>query len=153
MAILAVKRTLVVLVACALLKVSNTAHAQAEEWLVGSHPEYHAAMVREVDGIFVAIFVPKEPSAYFSPVLMETMAPVCGSKQPIELHATEAIMAFGATPEDRLSEVRNAVQEFFDQRVKECPLTADFEERFFHRFDGAYMATDSLLVEAGIFPA
>lgn len=132
--------------------VPNAANAQAEEWFVGSHPDYHAAMMRDVDGIFVAIFVAKEPSIFLSPVLMETMAPACDTEKPIEMHRTEAIMTFGSTAQARLAEVRTAVQGFYDQSVRSCPIADDLEARFFHRFDDAYLATDALLVEAGIFP-
>lgn len=138
--------------ACGLLTTSTAVNAQADEWFVGSHPDYHAAMVRDIDGIFVAIYVATEPSMYGSPLLMETNAPTCDTKMPISLHATEAIMAFGQTAEDRLIEVRSVVQAFYDQNVRECAATTDLEARFFHRFDDAYMATDRLLSEAGIFP-
>ena len=94
--------------ACGLLAVPNAAIAQSDEWFVGSHPDYHAAMVRDLDGIFVA--------------------------------------------EERLAEVRDVVQGFFDRSVESCPVADDFEARFFHRFDDAYLATDALLMEAGIFP-
>ena len=134
------------------LAAPTTSLAQSDEWFVGSHPEYHAAMVRETDGILVAVYVAKEPSIYASPVLMETIAPACDPERPIEMHSTEAILAFGATAADRLSEVRSAVQSFFDRSVKPCPVADDLEARFFHRFDAAYLATDALLVEAGIFP-
>ncbi len=148
-----VMRPLRVLVAaCGFLAVPIAANAQSEEWFVGSHPDYHAAMARDVDGIFVAFYVPKEPSIYASPVLMETLAPACDTEQPIEMHSTQAIMAFGPTAEERLAEVRNAVQGFFDRSVRSCPIADDLEARFFHRFDDAYLATDALVVDAGIFP-
>ena len=142
----------VLLAACAFLAVPNAANAQSDEWFVGSHPDYHAAMVRDVDGIFVSVYVAKEPSIYASPLLMETLAPACDTEQPIEMHSTEAIMAFGPTAEERLAEVRNAIQDFFDRSVKSCPMADDLEARFFHRFDDAYLATDRLLIEAGVFP-
>ena len=138
--------------ACGLLAVPNAAIAQSDEWFVGSHPDYHAAMVRDVDGIFVAVYVAKEPSIYASPLLMETLAPACDTAQPVEMHGTQAIMAFGPTAEERLAEVRDVVQGFFDRSVESCPVADDFEARFFHRFDDAYLATDALLMEAGIFP-
>ncbi|MEG9268629.1 hypothetical protein [Qipengyuania sp. Mu-71] len=138
--------------ACGLLAVPNAAIAQSDEWFVGFHPDYHAAMVRDLDGIFVAVYVAKEPSIYASPLLMETLAPACDTAQPVEMHGTQAIMAFGPTAEERLAEVRDVFQGFFDQSVESCPVADDFEARFFHRFDDAYLATDALLMEAGIFP-
>lgn len=138
--------------ACGLLAVPNAAIAQSDEWFVGSHADYHAAMVRDLDGIFVAVYVAKEPSIYASPLLMETLAPACDTAQPVEMHGTQAIMAFGPTAEERLAEVRGVVQGFFDRSVESCPVADDFEARFFHRFDDAYLATDALLMEAGIFP-
>ncbi len=137
---------------CGLLAAPNAANAQSDEWFVGSHPDYHAAMVRDLDGVIVAVYVAKEPSIYASPLLMETVAPACDAAQPVEMHGTQAIMAFGSTAEERLAEVRNAVQGFFDRSVESCPVADDFEARFFHRFDDAYLATDALLMEAGIFP-
>ena len=137
---------------CGLLAVPNAANAQSDEWFVGSHPDYHAAMVRDLDGVFVAVYVAKEPSIYASPLLMETLAPACNAAQPVEMHSTQAIMAFGPTAEERLAEVRSAVQGFFDRSVESCRVADDFEARFFNRFDDAYLATDALLMEAGIFP-
>ena len=137
---------------CGLLAFSATANAESDEWFVGSHPDYHAAMIRNLEGFFVAVYVAKEPSIYASPLLMETLSPACDAARPVELHSTEAIMAFGPTAEERLAEVRNAVQGFFDRSVESCPVANDFEARFFHRFDDAYLATDALLMEAGIFP-
>ncbi|WP_370176998.1 hypothetical protein [Alteriqipengyuania sp.] len=61
-------------------------------------------------------------------------------------------MAFGETAADRLTEVRQAVRSFFDRHVEDCPAAADLESRFFYRFDDAYLATDALLLEAGVFP-
>ncbi len=126
--------------------------AQSDEWFLGSHPDYHAAMVREIDGIFVAVFVAKEPTIYGSPLLMETMAPACDTKRPIGMHATQAIMAFGATPEDRLKVVRDTVQSFYDRSVKPCSPSEGLEAKLFHRFDAAYLAMDAMLVEADILP-
>ncbi|MDP4575157.1 hypothetical protein Q9K02_08425 [Qipengyuania sp. G39] len=146
------KGVLAILAALGLFTTASVASAQSDEWFVGTHPEYHAALVRDVDDVFVAIFVPKEPSIYASPLLMETMAPACDTKQPVGLHATMAIMAFGDSAEERLAEVRRTVQDFYDRSVRSCPPSDDFEVRFFHRFDDAYLATDKLLVEAGIFP-
>ncbi|MEX0342101.1 MAG: hypothetical protein AB3N06_05905 [Erythrobacter sp.] len=137
---------------CGLLMLPNAANAQSDEWFVGSHPDYHAAMVRDVDGFFVAVYVAKEPSIYASPLLMETLAPTCGAERPIEMHSTQAIMAFGPTAEERLAEVRTAVEDFFNRSVRSCPIADDFEARFFYRFDDAYLATDALLIEAEIFP-
>ena len=84
--------------ACGLLAVPNAAIAQSDEWFVGFHPDYHAAMVRDLDGIFVAVYVAKEPSIYASPLLMETLAPACDTAQPVEMHGTQAILAFGRLP-------------------------------------------------------
>ena len=140
------------LVFIGLIAVQAPASAQSDEWFVGSHPDYHAAMVRELDGLFVAVYVSKEPSIYASPVLMETVALACDTERPIEMHATEAIMVSGGTAAERLVEVRDAVQSFFDRSVESCSVADDLEERFFHRFDDAYLATDALLVEAGVFP-
>ena len=142
----------VLIAAIGFFAVPSATFAQSDEWFVGSHPDYHAAMVRDIDGLFVAIYVAKKPSIYATPVLMETIAPACDTKRPIEMHSTEAIMAYGATATDRLAEVRDVVQNFFDRSVKSCPIADDLEVRFFHRFDDAYLATDALLVEAGIFP-
>lgn len=136
----------------ALLATPTTLAAQSEEWFVGSHPEYHAAMVRDIDGIFMAIYVTKEPSIYASPLLMETIAPACVTERPIEFHSTEAIMANGATAAERLNEVRQVAQSFFDRSLEDCQIADDLESRFFYHFDDAYLATDELLVEAGIFP-
>ena len=127
-------------------------HAQSDEWFLGSHPDYHAAMVRDIDGIFVAIFVAKEPTIYGSPLLMETMAPACDTKRPIGMHRTEALMAFEGTAEDRLKTVRDAVQSFYDTSVKPCPPSEGLEAKLFHRFDAAYLAMDAMLVEAEILP-
>lgn len=135
-----------------MLAISTSANAQTDEWFVGSHPDYHAAMIRDIDGVFIAIYVAKEPTIYGSPLLMETMAPACDTAKPISMHATQAIMAFGQTAEDRLVEVRSVVQNFYDRSVSECAVADDLEARFFHRFDDAYMATDRLLSKAGIFP-
>ena len=130
----------------------SLAHAQSDEWLLGSHPDYHAAMVRDIDGIFVAIFVAKEPTIYGSPLLMETMVPACDTKRPIGMHATEAIMAFEGTAEARLKTVRDTVQSFYETNVKPCPPSEGLEAKLFHRFDDAYLAMDAMLVEAEILP-
>ncbi len=135
-----------------LLAFNTAALAQTDKWFVGSHPDYHAALVRNLDGVFVAVYVTKQPSQFATPMLLETMAPTCDTKKPIEMHSTQAIMAFGATAEIRLAEARAAVEGFLDRSVRSCPIADDFETRFFHRFDDAYFATDALLVEAGVFP-
>ena len=137
---------------CGLSAIPAAANAQTDEWFVGSHPDYHAAMVREIDDIFVAIYVTKEPSKYLSPLLIETMAPSCDTKKPVTLHSTEAIMAFGQTAEERLVQVKSVVQAFYDKNVNKCGVSDDLEARLFYRFDDAYMATDELLLDAGIFP-
>ncbi|MGE5952312.1 MAG: hypothetical protein ACM308_01635 [Qipengyuania vulgaris] len=131
---------------------SVPAYAQEERWQVGQHPDYHVAMVKQVDDVFVAIYVSKEPSIYMSPVLMETVLAPCGETGPISLHSTEAIMTFGPTAEDRSKEVRDALDDFFERGQSTCDLANDLEERFFNRFEDAYAATDAILVEAGIFP-
>ena len=146
------RRLKILLTPFALLVASPTVSAQEDEWFVGSHPEYHAAMVRDIDGIFVAIFVAKEPSIYASPLLMETVVPSCDTSRPIELHGTQAIMADGETASERLIEVRRVVEGFFERATDGCEVAEDLEARFFYRFDDAYLATDDLLVEAGIFP-
>ncbi|NNC59039.1 MAG: hypothetical protein HKO05_03500 [Erythrobacter sp.] len=140
------------LAALVLLVTSIAAYAQSDEWFLGSHPDYHAAMVRDIDGIFVALYVAKKPTVFGSPLLMETVAPACNTKRPIEMHETEAIMALGATPEDRLKVVRASVQRFYDSSVKPCPPTKDLETKLFHRFDDAYLAMDAMLIEANVFP-
>ncbi|QZD92843.1 hypothetical protein K3162_02010 [Qipengyuania xiapuensis] len=147
-----IKLLLTPLVIAGLLATPNTLSAQDDEWFVGSHPDYHAAMVRDIDGLFVAVYVAKEPTIWGSPLLMETNEPVCDTKRPMSFHKTEAIMAFGKTATDRLEVVRQTVQGFFDSATKSCSVADDLEARFFHRFDDAYLATDALLVEAGIFP-
>lgn len=136
----------------ALVLTPTSALAQTDEWFVGSHPEYHAAMIRDIDGIFVAIYVAKEPSRFGSPLLMETVYPACGTSKPVEMHSTRAIMAVGETAQERLVEVRETVEFFLERATSDCSYPADLEARFFHRFDAAYLATDALLVEAGIFP-
>ncbi len=135
-----------------LFAVQAPALAQTDEWFVGSHPEYHAAMIRDIDGVFVAIHAKKGDPLMASPVVMETNRPTCSTVRPIELHATEALMVFGSTPSERLVQVRTAVQYFFEKHAEDCPISANFEDRFFHRFDAAYLAIDALLVEAGIYP-
>ena len=134
------------------LAAPSALHAQSDEWFLGSHPDYHAAMVRDIDGIFVAIYVAKEPTIYGSPLLMETMAPACDTKKPIGMHATRAVMAFGETAEERLELVRDNVQSFYDMSVKPCPPSEGLEAKLFHRFDDAYLAMDAMLMEAEIFP-
>ena len=146
------KLSRILVAACVFLAIPTAAIAQSDEWFVGSHPDYHAAMMQQIDGIFVVVYVAKEPSIYATPVLMETIAPACNTERPIELHGTTAVMAFGQTAEDRLAEVKSAVQRFIERSVGACPVADDFEARFFYRFDDAYLATDALLVEAGIFP-
>lgn len=131
---------------------ASPAFAQEERWQVGQHPDYHVAMVKQVDDVFVAIYVSKEPSIYMSPVLMETVLAPCGETGPLSLHGTEAIMTFGPTAEDRSKEVRDALERFFERGQSTCDLASDLEERFFNRFEDAYAATDAILVEAGIFP-
>ena len=138
--------------ALGLLVASAVAHAQSAEWFLGSHPEYHAAMVRNTDGIFIAIYVAKKPSVFGSPLVMETMVPACDTKRPISMHKTQAIMALGASAEDRLNVVRSTVQSFYDMSVKPCPPVEGLEAKLFHRFDDAYLAMDAMLVEAKIFP-
>ncbi|MEL1250356.1 hypothetical protein [Aurantiacibacter gilvus] len=147
-----IRRLLISFAVFALSATPTALTAQTDEWFVGSHPDYHAAMVRDIDGIFVAIYVAKEPSIYASPLLMETVAASCDTERPIELHSTSAIMADGATASERLDEVRRVVENFFDRSVEGCEVADDLESRFFDRFDDAYLATDGLLVEAGIFP-
>ncbi|MXP46709.1 hypothetical protein GRI43_04780 [Altererythrobacter luteolus] len=136
----------------AFLVTPSAVSAQEDKWFVGSHPEVHAAMVRDIDGIFVAIFVAKEPSIYASPLLMETVVPSCDTSRSIEMHSTRAIMADGETASERLIEVRRAVEDFFERSTEGCEIAENLEARFFYRFDDAYLATDGLLVEAGIFP-
>ena len=61
-------------------------------------------------------------------------------------------MAFGQTAEERLVQVKSVVQAFYDKNVNKCGVSDDLEARLFYRFDDAYMATDELLLDAGIFP-
>ncbi|WP_346031965.1 hypothetical protein [Erythrobacter westpacificensis] len=146
------RRLLITFAILALSATPTALTAQTDEWFVGSHPDYHGAMVRDIDGMFVAIYVAKEPSIYASPLLMETVVASCDTERPIELHSTSAIMADGATASERLDEVRRVVENFFDRSVEGCEVADDLESRFFYRFDDAYLATDGILVEAGIFP-
>ncbi len=128
------------------------AGAQEEKWQVGQHPDYHVAMVKQVDQVLVAIYVPKKPTMYGTPLLMETVLAPCGEKKPISMHATEALLVFSTTAEERLSEVRDALHTFLEGGKASCKLADNIEERFFHRFDEAYAATDAILVEAGVLP-
>ncbi|WP_379546904.1 hypothetical protein ACFCW2_12815 [Qipengyuania sp. DSG2-2] len=109
-------------------------------------------MVRELDGIFIAIFVSKEPTAFGPAILMETVAPACDTKRPIEMHSTRSIDATGATAEERLEIVRDAVSWFYESSIEPCAQAQDLEARLFHRFDDAYLAMDALLVEANFLP-
>mgnify|MGYP003638635671 CR=1 FL=1 len=129
----------------------SPAIAQEETWQVGRNDEYHVAMVKQVDEVFVAIFVAKKPSIYGSPLLMETMVP-CGDKKPMSFHSTEAVMAFGLTAEERLKQVREALEAFFENSRSTCKLADGIEQQFFKRFEDAYIATDAILVDAGVFP-
>ena len=128
------------------------ATAEDEKWHVGQHPDYHVALVKQVDEVFVAIYVSKEPSKYMSPVLMETILAPCGEEKPISLHSTKALMVLGETLEERMKVVRENLESFFERGQGTCNLAADLEQRFFNRFEDAYAATDVILVEAGIFP-
>ena len=138
---------LISVIACA-----SPADAQEERWQVGQHPDYHVAMVKQVDDVFVAIYVSREPSIYMSPVLMETVLAPCGETGAVSLHGTEAIMTFGPTAKDRSKEVRDALDQFFERGQSTCDLASNLEERFFNRFEDAYAATDAILVAVGIFP-
>ena len=129
-----------------------SANAQDEKWHVGQHPDYHVALVKQVDDVFVAIYVSKEPSAYATPLLMETVLAPCGDTGPLSLHSTRALIVLGETVEDRMTEIRAALDQFFERGQSTCDLADDLEERFFVRFEDAYAATDAILVEAGIFP-
>lgn len=127
-------------------------NAQEEKWQVGQHPDYHVAMVKQVDQVLIAIYVTKKPSIYGTPLLMETVLAPCGTKKPISMHGTKALMAFGKTPEQRSREVRDAVESFLEHGKSSCKLANNIEERFFNRFEEAYAATDAILVKAGVFP-
>jgi hypothetical protein len=126
--------------------------AQEPVWKVGAHPDYHVAMVKQVDDVIVAIYVSKEPAIYASPLILETVLAPCSEEKPLSMHVNEAIFAFGKTSEDRKAEVRLTLESFFESGKKKCILADDIDVRFFRRFDEAYAAADEILVEAGVFP-
>lgn len=132
--------------------IAGPANAQDEDWRVATHPDYHVALVKRVDDVFVAIYASKKPSQFGSPLLMETVLAPCGENKPLSLHSTEAIFVSGPTVQERSKEIREAIESFLKGGKSTCNLADDLEQRFFVSFEKAYAATDAILVEAGIFP-
>lgn len=142
-----------ILLAMAFLSViAGPANAKDQDWQVATHPDYHVAMVKQVDDVFVAIYASKKPSQFGSPLLMETVLAPCGEKKPLSLHSTQAIFVSGVTVQARSKEIWEALESFLEGGQSTCNLAEDIEPRFFVRFEAAYAATDAILVEAGILP-
>jgi hypothetical protein len=132
--------------------IAGPANAKDQDWQVATHPDYHVAMIKQVDDVIVAIYASKEPSQFGSPLLMETVLAPCGEKKPLSLHSTQAIFLFGATVQARSKEIGEALESFLEGGQSTCNLAEDIEPRFFVRFEAAYAAADAILVEAGILP-
>ena len=132
--------------------IAGPAIAKEDDWQVATHADYHVAMVKQVDDVFVAIYASKKPSQFGSPLLMETVLAPCSEKKPLSMHSTQAVFVSGVTVQERSREIRETLESFLEGGKNTCFLAEDIETRFFVRFEAAYAATDAILVEAGVFP-